>query len=62
MATRWLMALLTRAPLIAHAGGATRCLTREDPALQRWVTECSDQVLSELFEVVEEGGTPSGRI
>jgi hypothetical protein len=26
---------------IAHAGDV-RCTTREDPALKRWVTECTD--------------------
>jgi hypothetical protein len=37
-----LLALLTLAPLMAHAGETARCTTREDPAFKRWVTECSD--------------------
>jgi hypothetical protein len=42
MFTTILIALLTLAPLIVDAGGTARCTTREDPALQRWVTECTD--------------------
>ena len=42
MYTTILVALLPLAPLIADAGGTARCTTREDPALQRWVTECTD--------------------
>jgi hypothetical protein len=41
MSTIVLIVLLTLAPLIAHAG-AVRCTTREDPGLQRSVTECTD--------------------
>jgi hypothetical protein len=37
MLAGWLM--LT--PLMAYAGDV-RCTTREDPELQRWLTECSD--------------------
>jgi hypothetical protein len=36
------VALLTLAPLIADAGRTARCTTREDPALKRWLTECTD--------------------
>jgi hypothetical protein len=41
MYTIILLALLTLAPLIAHAGDV-RCTTKEDPQFQRWVTECTD--------------------
>lgn len=42
MVTMIVFALLTLMPLIADAGGTGRCTTREDPALKRWVTECTD--------------------
>ena len=42
MYTTIVFALLALMPLIADAGGMARCITREDPALQRWVTECTD--------------------
>jgi hypothetical protein len=42
MYTTILVVLLTLVPLIAFASGTARCTTREDPALQRWVTECTD--------------------
>jgi hypothetical protein len=42
MYTTILVALLTLAPLLTDAGGTARCMTREDPAFKRWVTECTD--------------------
>ncbi len=42
MLTMILLVLLTLAPLVADAGGSAHCTTREDPAFQRWVTECTD--------------------
>jgi hypothetical protein len=41
MATITLIALLLLAPL-AYAGDTTCCITREDPELRRWITECTD--------------------
>ncbi len=37
-----LLAVLTLAPLMAHAGGTARCTTWEGPVFHRWLTECTD--------------------
>jgi hypothetical protein len=42
MSTIILAALLTLAPLVAHAGGPARCTTRWDEGFQIYRTECSD--------------------